>query len=191
MKFNSKLDYSQNLKAWREHHCNSPHTRYSSLNESEKAWLRGLNETLRRLEDKFYPIISTKLKDFHERIADPSDWMTDFNLVFFITYYLRKDDPEYEEDDDNILMEFSHSFFHIDKNDKDWGFGATHVDQAEQGQEFIGECHCYLYHQLYDHCDLDWRDLFRIGSLWVDIKIDEQSGLPDCDLGFIQYEQKT
>lgn len=191
MKFNSDLDHYENWNAWEEHRSNSvlssKNTRYNSLTEGEKAWLRAFNESLRQIEDKFYSIMDAKHKEFQARVADPSDWLMEFNLDFFITFYLREDDPEYEEDDDNILMEFRQHFYR--ESHKEWGFGAIHVDHAEPGQDFTGEQHCYLYHQLYDHCGLDWRDLFRIGNLWVDIKIDEQSWLPD--LGFIPYEQKT
>lgn len=188
MKFQSDLDYYENLIAWEEHFCNVPHTQYSSLYESEKAWLLEFNDSLRKLEDKFNPIIDAKLQELQARVADPSDWLMEFNLTLFITFYLREDDLEYEEDDDNILMGFQQRFFENAPLDLEWGFGATHVDHAVPIQDFTDECHCYLYHQLYDHCYLDWRDMFRIGSLYVEIKIAEQSG--STDLGFIQYEQK-
>lgn len=177
MKFSSELDHYQNLRAMREYYWNSPHTEYSSLNESEKAWLRKFNESLRQIEGKYYPILDAKLQELEARVADSSDWLVEFNLDFFITFYLREDDPEYEEDDDNILMEIEEGFFRKEQHDRSWGFGATNIDHAEPRQEFSGEQHCYLYHQLYGHRCLDWRDLFRIGSLYVDIKIEEQSGM--------------
>jgi len=191
MKFKSDLGYYQNVHAWREYSSSSPKTDYESLNESEKAWLRAFNESLRQLENKFYPIMAAKHKELQARIADPADWLAEFNLDCLITFYLREDDPEYEKDDDNILMEIE--VMYLEQNlpgrdpDRDWGFGATHVDHAESCQDFPSESHCYLYHQLYDHCYMDWRDLFRIECLYVDIKIEEQSGM----LPVIQYEQKT
>jgi len=192
MKFNSDLDHYQNQKAWREHRQNSTRTEYSSLNESERAWLRTLNETLRQLEYKFYPIMDAKHKELQARVADPSDWLLEFNLNCLITFYLREDDPEYEEDDDNILMEIDEMYIELKSSDRDperdWGFGATNVHHGDQDIFLSDGPHCSLYHGLYDHLGLDWHDLFRIGNLWVDIKIDEQSWLPD--LGFIQYEQK-
>ena len=187
MKFKSDLSHYQNLRAWREYSFSSPKTDYASLNESEKAWLRAFNESLRQLEDKFYPIMAAKHKELQARVADPADWLMDFNLECLITFYLREDDPEYEEDDDNVLMEIVEMHREKKTRRRDWGFGATHTNHAESVRDFSGERHCYLYRHLYDHCGLDWRDLFRIGSLWVDIKIDEQSGV----LPVIQYEQKT
>jgi hypothetical protein len=79
---------------------------------------------------------------------------------------LREDDTEYEEDDDNILVQVYDIY--IEGDDLD-------ADHSEYS--FPGEKHCYLYHQLYGHFHLDWRDLLRIGSLYVEIKIEEQSGM--------------
>ncbi len=31
--------------------------------------------------------------------------------------------------------------------------------------------YCYLYHSLYDHTDLGWINMLRIGMIWVDIKV--------------------
>ena len=178
MKFKAEFDYYQNKRAWEEHYSNTPSTNYDSLNVDEKKWFNSLNDQLRQLEDKFSPIMDIKLQELRARVVDPSDWMMDFNLFFVLTYYLREDDPEYDEDDDSILMVFEELFsIRNDRLDLEWGFGRTNVNHAESRQCFTGECHCYLYHQLYDHCYLDWRDLLRIGSLYVDIKIEEQSGL--------------
>ena len=32
----------------------------------------------------------------------------------------------------------------------------------------------YLYHSLYDHTDLGWINMLRIGMIWVDIKVQYQ-----------------
>lgn len=177
MKFNYKLSRNENMDAWQEHSFTAPHTRNSELNAEEKSWLLALNESLRQLEEKFLPILDAKLSELQARVADSSDWMNDFNLDYFITFYLREDDPEYEDCDDNILMELQSSYFTREKRERDWGFGATHIDHAISFKCLAGEQHCYTYHQLNDHCHLDWRDLLRIGNLYFEIKIDEQSGM--------------
>ena len=181
MKYDSKLDHYQNSDAWERHWLNAHRTEFKSLNENEKAWLQKLNELLRQLEDKFYPILIAKKRELDLRVDDPFDWMQEFNLEYVITFYLREDDPEYEEEDDNILCKIHEYVFWNSIRENDWGFGATNVDHADS-EVFLGEKHCYLYHQLYDHCLLDWRDLLRIGSLYVDIKIEEQSGMLPVNL---------
>lgn len=155
----------------------SPHADYSSLTEEEKAWLGTLNDCLRQVEEKYSLILRTKRSKLQARVADPSDWLAGFNLKCVITFYLREDDEGFEKDDDNILTEIHEWYVERDEDDPDWGFGATHIDHAEKRDCFLGESHCYLYRQLYDHTRLGWRDLLRIGSMYVEIKIDEQSGM--------------
>jgi hypothetical protein len=175
MKFNYKLSRNENMYAWMEFNCKAPHTQTSKLNADEKSWLFSLNDSLRQIEDKFLQILDAKYIELQARVNDPSDWMFEFNLEYFITFYLREDDPEYDNDDDNILMELQG--MHSIHGNRDWGFGATHVDHAISVMRLGNEQHCYTFHQLYDHCHLDWRDILRIGNLYVELKIDEQSGM--------------
>jgi hypothetical protein len=42
-----------------------------------------------------------------------------------------------------------------------------------------GECHCWLYHCLYDHTDLRFDDMLRIGHIWVNMPVIYQH---TCDL---------
>lgn len=179
MKFKSELDYYQNLRAWRNHYEKTlhTHTKYSVLSNEEKAWLMKLNTSLRNIEERYRPILDAKFNELNARVLDPLDWLMEFNLTYTITFYLRESDPEFEEDDDNILMQMQNDHFIRDVSKDDWGFGATHINHAENAACFLGEQHCYTYHHLYDHCSLDWRDLLRIGSLYFDIHIDEQSGV--------------
>ena len=180
MKFNYKISHNENMDVWQEHSLKAPHTQTSELSVDEKSWLLKLNESLRQLEDKYLPILDAKYKELQARVDDPSDWMNEFNLEYVITFYLREDDPEYEDADDNILTELQSSYFIHEDRERDWGFGATHIDHALSMKCFADECHCYTFHQLYDHCRLDWRDLLRIGYLYVELKIDEQSGMLDA-----------
>lgn len=184
MKFNSKLDFYENLRARRNdrsHHIEQQ-TCYEDLSAEERSRLMALNEQLKQLEEKYLPIMNAKGAELQARVSDPADWMQDFNLEFILTFYLHEDDPEYDEDDDNILMQLEEIVFDYDEPQRayrNWGFGMTSTNHCESFLREMndGEHHCYLYHQLYDHCDLDWRDLLRIGELWVDVKIEEQSGM--------------
>lgn len=173
MKFQWKMDRRQNLRAWKEYYLISARTEYDSLSKGEKKWLQGLNESLREFENKYSVIMDTKYIELQARVSDTSNWLMEFNLEYVITFYLRDDDPEYDEEDDNILMEIDNLYL----PDRDWGLGSTHVDHAEPRECFPCESHCFLYHELYGHCNLDWRDLFRIGAVYMEIKIEEQSGV--------------
>lgn len=176
MKFQDNLDYYQNRRAWENHYETAPRTTYATLTLEEKTWLCALNEQLSNTEKKYSEIMSQKHAELQSKVNDANDWLMEFNLDYRITFYLREDDPEFEENNDNILIEIENSFLSEEVKNRHWGLGATHVNHAESEEMFEGELHGYLYHQLYDHCGLDWRDLLRIGSLYFEIKIDEQSG---------------
>ena len=177
MKFHADLDYFQNIRARR--HFRYRHvekrTAYEDLTPDERNRLMELNVRLKHLEEQYLPIMNAKGASLQERVRDSADWMCRFNLEIVLTYYLRDDDPEYEGFDDNVLMRVRESGFDYDDPDRDWGFGMTSVNHCHFRERFAGEHHCYLYHALSDHCDLDWRDLLRIGKIQVDIKTDEHS----------------
>jgi hypothetical protein len=176
MKYAANLNHHENLLAWEKHYEKTPRTQYCDLTIQEKNWLGELNLRLRNLEDKFSPILHAKFKELKMREAEKSDWLEEFNLGYRLTFYLREDDFEFDENDDNILMQIEAGIFKYSEK-LDWGFGATQVDHGEAGEYFGDGCHCYLYHQLYDHCYLDWKDLFRIGALYMEVIIEEQSGM--------------
>lgn len=184
MKFNSDLDFYQNLEVRRNSRPRygrlAPMEEYRTLNAEDRTFLMTINERLKQLEEQFLPMMNAKGEELQARVANPADWMQDFNLDIVFTFYLREDDPEYEEDDDNILMQIRESTFDYNLPDRDdHGFGITSTyycgeyrDDYEEGQH-----HCYMYHELYAYSYLDWSDLLRIGDIYVDIKIEEQSGM--------------
>lgn len=183
MKFNSELDYFENIKARRnfQRHSHASTDVYKALKIEERGQLMALNEQLKQLEEQFLPMMNAKGEELQARVADPADWMQDFNLGIVFTFYLREDDPEYEEDDDNILMQIEEIVF--DYNDQyrdDFGFGITNTSThyfSEFRDDFEGQHHCYMYHELYAYSYLEWSDLLRIGDIYVEIKIEEQSGM--------------
>lgn len=193
MKFNFELTEIQNMRARRHfrHRHVEKQTTYDELGANERNCLMALNAQLKRLEEQYLSILNTKRQALQARVIDPADWMCFFTLEFALTLYLREDDPEYEEDDDNILMLIRESWFDHDQPDRDWGFGITNINYCHLKKCHEGEHHCYLYHALAEHCNLDWRDLLRIGELWVDIKIDEHSGRLPVDDPLVEMNGAT
>ena len=178
MKFHADLDYFQNIRARRHfrHRHVEKRTAYEELSPDERNQLMELNVRLKHLEAQYLPIMNAKGASLQERVRDSADWMRRFNLEIVLTYYLREDDPEYDEFDDNVLMRVRESGFDFDDPYRDWGFGITSVNYCHFKERYAGEHHCYLYHALSDHCDLDWRDLLRIGEIGVDVKTCEHYG---------------
>lgn len=185
MKYGTDLTELQDMRTRRRYRYRhvEKQTAYDEISAEERSQLMALNARLKCLEEQYLPILNAKGQSLQARVSDPADWMKYFNLEFVLTLSLRKDDPEYDEADDNVVLVLRESGFDYDEPDRVWGFGITNINYCHLKETHEGEHHCYLFHALAEHCDLDWRDLLRIGELWVDVKINEQSGrLPVCNL---------
>lgn len=175
MKYDLGLAMHENQKAWKAFRIAHKKECYNNVLAADRERLRAFNERLKRLEEKFDPILKAKLDELQARKENPGDWMQDFNLDYVITFYLREDDPDFDENDDNVLWQIETIYFEDEAPSRK--LGNTEIDHKEDHPWFEGEIHCYLYHELYDHTPLDWRDLLRIGDIWVDLKIEEQAGM--------------
>ena len=112
--------------------------------------------------------MTTLISAGEKRIGDPDDWVEDFEVDGRITFILRKEDPAFNEDDDNILVELAACpFVYL-------GDELNHNEFQNWDHAMKDEFHCWLYHCLYDHTDLDWINILRIGSIWIDVKIEYQ-----------------
>ena len=85
-------------------------------------------------------------------------------------------DPSWDEDADSCIGTVVGGFTTV-RESPEFGFGALVTNHAEPGS-FPGEHHCWLYHSAYDHSGLGWRDLLRVGSVWVDLVTTEQTVFP-------------
>lgn len=140
---------------------------------AEREALRCLNAYLAELENLIVKEAIAADRAMQARKHDPADPMNDYELEAVITYHLRQDDPEYRADDDNILVEQTEYFTGISldaggRNRTLLADGQNHNDHPED------ETHCWLYHDLYDHRNLDWVDMPRIGEVWLEIKVVKQ-----------------
>ncbi len=90
----------------------------------------------------------SKYAELNARLADPTDWLDDFEFELMISFCLGEGDREYDEDDENVLMQIRVDSRHCREVMDDWGFGNTQVDHAQSWAHFEGESRCYLYHEL-------------------------------------------
>lgn len=100
---------------------------------------------------------------------DPLHPMGDFELEVHIPYELRQDDPDWSEEDDNILTE---RVFLVRKDEPDElldeGFKFPSLESVNFG------LHCYLLHDLYGHHwgpgkqSLTLKECLRIGEIQFD-----------------------
>jgi len=144
------------------------------LTRSQRQQLHLLNKKLIDIEKK----LKTDILNLHliaeKRIKDPLDWIEDYEVEIYITFLLSEDDSYYDEDLDNILVqltEYSPKYLDVNHisdgvNHSEFQHWDNHIMQKEH--------HCWFYHCLYDHTDLGWVDILRIGSIWVDVAIEYQ-----------------
>jgi len=96
------------------------------------------------------------------------DWLSDADFDIALTCWLREDDPDWRDDEDNIVYENDrHLIFHEDLPlEDDWNTFRNWVRDPLEGRSCS-----YFMHDLIDHGHLTTRDLLRIGSIWIDVKL--------------------
>jgi hypothetical protein len=51
---------------------------------------------------------------------------------------------------------------------------SNHSDYQNWDHPMSHEFHCWLYHSLYDHEHLSWKQILTIGIIWVDLELQLQ-----------------
>jgi len=159
------------------------HSRELSDEEIER--LICLNRRLAELEKHLQREAACIIQTLVAKANDPSDRMADFEIEANLSYVLRENDPEYEEDRDNILTKRKIRITRPGNfsNNMDWCDFPTGMLP-----ELRNDPHCWLFHDLYDHSHdladrrLNLHDSARVGEIWVDICIQQQYFL-DIDSG--------
>ena len=171
MKYDLSLTRAENQDAWRKHKIDNPGPKYAELDQEEKSRLGKLNEQLRLIGQRHHREAMRLGEVLDWRISDPLDWLQEYDVALKISFYLRDDDPEYDENDDNILWIMEEL---LSREDSLLDWGATR-DINRLDRDWYGfdknEEHCYLYRALYSFWQLSWHDLLRIGSIFVDLVV--------------------
>ena len=120
-------------------------------------------QILRRLNTRLFQVE----KSIHERFEQLSKENPGHCLSCRIYFILDENDPEWADEDDNIMAELCrHQRDDYDPS-ANWN-DCTHLIKDENGEP---EHLCRLYHELYDHTGLAWEDLPRVGKIWVTMKV--------------------
>ncbi len=157
----------------------------SELALAQRQYLQRINDKLAVIERHVKREALDRIAQLDARVHHPDDWLSDYELELEVSFWLREDDPAFKEDDDNILVTLKESlkltlkeslkplrdpadYFGIDD-------GINHnAFQQRDGHPMQGEFHCWLYHCLYDHTDLWFDDMLRIGHIWVNMPVTYQ-----------------
>lgn len=147
------------------------------LSPDETSRLRHFNEKARELQREIVSEGRRQVEMLTKRVADPLDPLDDFEIRARVSFRLRSSDPDYRDDDDNIL---TIRCYCISKNLAE----TPHFDLIEDwwvGDGHFGvENHSYILHDLCNYFhgpgkqQLSPRDILRIGCAWIDIEIEAQ-----------------
>lgn len=142
------------------------------LSTSQLKVLVKLNSELVAIERLIESEMTKLISVGKERVDDPDDWVQDFEVDSDINFILSKNDSAFNGYEDNILVQLTayrnklispSEIFSNKVNHNEYQYWDGHVMQDEN--------HCWLYHCLYDHTDLGWSNILRIGYIDIDIKI--------------------
>ena len=145
------------------------------LSPMQIEFLRSLNARLTELEDQIKKECLDYVAKGDKRVSDSDDWVEDYEIEYHVSFYLSEDDPVYDDDRDNVLVQFSESGKH-ERWDHGVGDGKDHRLQGWNLHP-VAEPHCWLYYYLYDCTHLGWINILRIGTIWFDIEITYQQSI--------------
>lgn len=142
------------------------------LTENQIVFLRNLNNKLVEIEGLLITEVIKLTEIGDSRLVDPNDWIDDYEIECRITFILNENDPDFKEDDDNILIELDGECYkHQDRDTSLLDDGDNYNEYKRLDHPISKEHHCYLFHTLDDHTGLGWSNILRIGLIWLDVNI--------------------
>lgn len=147
------------------------------LSEDEVAQLRVTNEKLKVLQDKLLAEAISLDRALYGRVEDKNDSLHDYEIELRILFYLKEDHICYKEDDDNIVTQIHEYlkgvFIHVSQ--RPWRWSGNHNEyRGWANHPMKNDHHCWWFHCLYDHNNLDVSDILSIGSIRSDIVVSYQ-----------------
>ena len=148
--------------------------------EEEQTWLLCLNERLRQLEVTIREETNRVSSELASQMAANETFLSDYEIVERVEFYLTNDDPYWDEDDDNLIYQYEVTHGESKRpewkpnnevecenhNDKRFSLSNLPLYQVE---------HCYLFHELESHSPVPIKHLCRIGFIWTDVEVLRQN----------------
>jgi hypothetical protein len=144
------------------------------MTREQRLFLVNLNNRLYEIEKQLKKETLEIISTMNKRLNDTADWINDYEIECTVDFYLREDDPAYSDEEENILAEFEEGIGLLRYTkcsllamNESWNDRSIpDMDNPEKLEH-----HCWFYHQLYDHAEISWDDMLRIGDIWVDINV--------------------
>lgn len=142
-----------------------------------------MDKKLQQLNNKLIDMQEKLLKEMIQiddmlvkRVNQKNDILCDYEIEIEISFYLNEDHPLYKKDEDNIITTITECIKGISQKDDTYPYVLTinHNEFCNWNHPMKDEYHCWWYHCLYDHNNLSWEDMKKIGNIWSDIKVQYQ-----------------
>ncbi len=138
------------------------------LNKDEIKKLDALNNELLDIEKNIYDIALKENQKALKKLLKKEHNILDYELEVAFLFY----STVYEE---LLLAEFTIRLKLIFMQENWWGINDNNCHNTtsvfQKNKVLNEQKHSFLLHELYDHQALDWDDIFKIGSICFDIKI--------------------
>jgi hypothetical protein len=141
--------------------CQMCHDLEYKLTADDIQALQIFNNQLATLEKKIIKECQA-LKESGRKRLDSTDeyFLTCFRMHIKIEYYIGEDDPAYSDDRDNCIATSKRMGSDIIiYGDNDWNV------MRSSDHPLAHQKHCWLFHDLYDHANLSWKDILRIRGI--------------------------
>lgn len=135
-----------------------------------------LNSRLQTLQVKLFSEAIKIDSELNNRVINLDDSLDDYELTIEISFFLNENDLVYKKDEDNILATITEYVKGISQKEDKYPYTleVNHNEFQNWKHPMSDEYHCWWYHCLYDHNNLSWEDMKKIGVIWSDIKVQYQ-----------------
>lgn len=150
------------------------HRSNKSLTNVETDRLPVLNRCLLDVTRRLRSVAEDATPRLEAKLADPDDWMVDYEIEAIVHFVLREDDPDYDEDDDNFLTTRTEPLKHLRRQEDE------NITETISPEGWLAEPHCRLFRDLYEFDygiespRLSFHDCARIGRILIDVQVWQQ-----------------
>jgi hypothetical protein len=143
-----------------------------------------LNRRLTEIEYGMRQRVESMRPQLDADLSNPDSWLEDYEFDSVIYFGMREDDPQWDDDKDNVIAEWELESFKTVNGDTDRsqeksdysniGDGKNHALPGIVDDRLLIVPHCWLFHVLYDDIPVSWKNMLRIGAVWIDLQVRHQ-----------------
>ena len=154
----------------------------SSFSEADIDAFNMINDTLQQLEYQLKHEVGLQLDILNNRLSDTKSWISDFEVELSIQFYLKKTDPRYNDNTDNIIFEEKHLLPRVNPRCKngidEWFTDFLPDPRFCRYTKILKKPICELFHTIFDTADFPEAEVQNTDRIWVDIIIMPQMDIP-------------